>query len=211
LGGGLDKECQLNPGLEFKESELITYVPMFIQKMVEFTLTSCFLLHVLKSHMKDENLYLCQHSLYLNKVHFSYEGLTWIYALPNFLLIFLIRRMLIVRCHKQCVRDDEREDYMFANTKPCKSTAFSKKHPYVQHRRVSQARKAAPYLKRLVAGFPLRRPGFKPGSSHVGFVVDKVALGQVFSEYFGFHCQSTFHQFLHNHSHLSSGAGTIGQ
>jgi hypothetical protein len=24
---------------------------------------------------------------------------------------------------------------------------------------------------------PLRRPGFKPGSTHVGFVVDKVALG----------------------------------
>jgi hypothetical protein len=31
----------------------------------------------------------------------------------------------------------------------------------------------------------------------VGFVVDKVALGQVFSEYFGFPCQSPFHQFLH--------------
>jgi hypothetical protein len=31
---------------------------------------------------------------------------------------------------------------------------------------------------------------FKPGSGHVGFVVDKVALGQVFSEYFGFPCQS---------------------
>jgi hypothetical protein len=43
----------------------------------------------------------------------------------------------------------------------------------------------------------------KPGSSHVGFVVDKVALGQVFSEYFGFPCQSSFHQFLHNHHHLS--------
>jgi hypothetical protein len=52
---------------------------------------------------------------------------------------------------------------------------------------------------------------FKPGSSHVGFVVDKVALGQVFSEYFGFPCQSLFHQFLHNHHHLSFGAGTIGQ
>jgi hypothetical protein len=26
-----------------------------------------------------------------------------------------------------------------------------------------------------------RRPGFDPGSVHVGFVVDKVALGQVFS------------------------------
>jgi hypothetical protein len=41
----------------------------------------------------------------------------------------------------------------------------------------------------------------------VGFVVDKVALGQVSSEYFGFPCQSSFH----NHPHLSSGAGTIGQ
>jgi hypothetical protein len=28
---------------------------------------------------------------------------------------------------------------------------------------------------------------FKPGASHVGFVVDKVVLGQVFSEY-GFPC-----------------------
>jgi hypothetical protein len=42
------------------------------------------------------------------------------------------------------------------------------------------------------------------------FVVDKVALGQVFSEYFGFPCQFLFHQLLHNH-HLSSGVGTIGQ
>jgi hypothetical protein len=35
---------------------------------------------------------------------------------------------------------------------------------------------------------------------HVGFVVDKAALGQVFSKYFGFPCQS-FHQFLHHHNH----------
>jgi hypothetical protein len=34
----------------------------------------------------------------------------------------------------------------------------------------------------------------------VGFVVDEVALGQVFSEYFGFPCQSSFHQILH-HNH----------
>jgi hypothetical protein len=33
----------------------------------------------------------------------------------------------------------------------------------------------------------------EPGSGQVGFVVDKVALGQVFSEYFGFPCQSSFH------------------
>jgi hypothetical protein len=34
----------------------------------------------------------------------------------------------------------------------------------------------------------------------VGFVVDKMALGQVFSEYFGFPCQSSFHQILHHHN-----------
>jgi hypothetical protein len=28
----------------------------------------------------------------------------------------------------------------------------------------------------------------------VGFVLDKVALGHVFSEYFGFPCQLSFHQ-----------------
>jgi hypothetical protein len=70
---------------------------------------------------------------------------------------------------------------------------------------------AAPYLKQLVAGFPPWRPGFKPRSSHAGFVVDKVLLGQVFSEYFSFPCQSSFHQFFHNHHHLSSWAGTTGQ
>jgi hypothetical protein len=48
-------------------------------------------------------------------------------------------------------------------------------------------------LRRLVAGFPPRRPGFEPGSGHVGIVVDKVALGQVFSVHFGFPCQSSFH------------------
>jgi hypothetical protein len=44
----------------------------------------------------------------------------------------------------------------------------------------------------------------------VGFVVDKVALGRVFSEYFGFPCQFSFHLLVHTH-HLTSGAGTIGQ
>jgi hypothetical protein len=34
------------------------------------------------------------------------------------------------------------------------------------------------------------------------FVVGKVMLGQVFSEYFGFPCQSSFHKFLHHHNHL---------
>jgi hypothetical protein len=45
----------------------------------------------------------------------------------------------------------------------------------------------------------------------VGFVVDNVTLGKVFSEYFGFPCQISFHRLLYTHHHLSTGAGTIGQ
>jgi hypothetical protein len=41
------------------------------------------------------------------------------------------------------------------------------------------------------------------------FVVGKMALGQVFSEYFGFPCQFSFHRLFH--THLSSRSGTIGQ
>jgi hypothetical protein len=40
--------------------------------------------------------------------------------------------------------------------------------------------RAVSWLSRLVAGLSSRRPGFAHGSSHEGFVVDKVALGQVF-------------------------------
>jgi hypothetical protein len=43
----------------------------------------------------------------------------------------------------------------------------------------------------------------------VGFVVDKAALGQVFSEYFGFPCQS-FHRFLHHHNHPELAQLAIG-
>jgi hypothetical protein len=45
----------------------------------------------------------------------------------------------------------------------------------------------------------------------VGVLVDKMALGQVFFEYFGFPCQFSLHRLLHIHHHLSSGAGIIGQ
>jgi hypothetical protein len=37
-----------------------------------------------------------------------------------------------------------------------------------------------PWLRSLVTGLSPRKPGFVPGSIHVGFVVDKVAVGQVF-------------------------------
>jgi hypothetical protein len=58
---------------------------------------------------------------------------------------------------------------------------------------------------RWVAGFPLRRPGFEPRLGHVGFVVDKVALRQVSSKYFGFPCQFSFHRLLHIHLHVIRG------
>jgi hypothetical protein len=48
-------------------------------------------------------------------------------------------------------------------------------------------RLARPYCG---SGFPLRRPVFDPGSSHVGSVVDRAALGQVFSEKSSFACHS---------------------
>jgi hypothetical protein len=49
-----------------------------------------------------------------------------------------------------------------------------------------------------VGMFPKLRPGFGPRSVLVGFVKDKVALRQVFSEYFGFPYQFSFHQLLHS-------------
>jgi hypothetical protein len=65
--------------------------------------------------------------------------------------------------------------------------------------------------RRLVAGFLPRPPGFEHRSGHVGFVVNKVSQGQVFSEYLSFSCQFSFHRLLHTHYHLSSGAGPRGQ
>jgi hypothetical protein len=44
----------------------------------------------------------------------------------------------------------------------------------------------------------------------VGFVVDKVALRHISSEYFGFLCQFSFYRLLHAY-HLSSGADTLGE
>jgi hypothetical protein len=42
-----------------------------------------------------------------------------------------------------------------------------------------------------------RLPGFDPKLHYVGYVAEKVALGQVLSEYFGFPCQFVFDYLLH--------------
>jgi hypothetical protein len=53
---------------------------------------------------------------------------------------------------------------------------------------------------------PLLRPGFDLNSDNVGSVVDEAEMGQVFSEYFGFNRQFSFHQMLH--THVSPRVGT---
>jgi hypothetical protein len=58
-------------------------------------------------------------------------------------------------------------------------------------------KEAVPLLRRLVTG----GPGASPGQVMWDFVVDKVVLGQVFSEYFSFPYQVSFHRLLHTHHH----------
>jgi hypothetical protein len=64
-------------------------------------------------------------------------------------------------------------------------------------------------MNSLLLRLPLAAAPVRFQLGHGGFVVDRVALGQVFSEYFGFSCQFSFHQLLH--IHLPSGIGKIGQ
>jgi hypothetical protein len=54
-----------------------------------------------------------------------------------------------------------------------------------------------PWLRRLVAGLSPRRLGFDPGSVHVGFVLDKVVLGQVFLRVLRFSPVSFIPSVLH--------------
>jgi hypothetical protein len=64
------------------------------------------------------------------------------------------------------------------------------------------------WLMRLVADLSPFSPGFAPMSIHVGFAVDKVALGQIFLRVLRFFsCQYHFTVVLH--THISPGVWTI--
>jgi hypothetical protein len=52
---------------------------------------------------------------------------------------------------------------------------------------------AVPRIKRLGAFLSSRMPGFVSRTICVGFVVDKVTLGHVFSQYFDFSRSVSFH------------------
>jgi hypothetical protein len=65
--------------------------------------------------------------------------------------------------------------------------------------------RAVPWLRSLVAGLSPQRPGFAPWSIHVGFVVDKVALGQVFLRVLRFSpVNISFHRRSPNSYHLGN-------
>jgi len=61
---------------------------------------------------------------------------------------------------------------------------------------------AVPQLRRLVTGFSPQRPAFSPRVGRVGFVVNKVALGQIFRYHLSFHlysmlvCRDSYHREL---------------
>jgi hypothetical protein len=56
-----------------------------------------------------------------------------------------------------------------------------------------------PWLRQSVTSFSVCRPKFAHGSDHVGFVVDKVAMGQVFSQFFIFPSISVHRSFLYSY------------
>jgi hypothetical protein len=56
-----------------------------------------------------------------------------------------------------------------------------------------------PWLRWSVTGLSLWRPSFDPEPVHMRFVVDKVALGQDFFEYFHYSSSSTIPPMLHTH------------
>jgi hypothetical protein len=50
------------------------------------------------------------------------------------------------------------------------------------------------WVKRLINSLSLQRPKFDPSPGRLGFLLDKVAMGQVFSIQFGFPLSLLFHQ-----------------
>jgi hypothetical protein len=64
-------------------------------------------------------------------------------------------------------------------------------------------------LRWVVAGLSLQRPGFASRSVHVGFVVDKVALRQVFLRVLRISLSVSFHRGC-LYSYMSPGGRTVG-
>jgi hypothetical protein len=59
---------------------------------------------------------------------------------------------------------------------------------------------AMPFLRHLVYGLSLQRPGFNVRAVHVGFMVGRVALGQSFHRVLKFSLATVIHPVLCNHT-----------
>lgn len=60
--------------------------------------------------------------------------------------------------------------------------------------------RAVPWLRRVFAGLLLRKPGYTPGSVHVGYVVEKLYWKILFIDFFRFPlCQCQSAVALHSH------------
>jgi hypothetical protein len=68
-------------------------------------------------------------------------------------------------------------------------------------RRISGLKSAVPWPRYLVADLSLRRPVLYPVSFHVRFLVDKVAMGQVFLQVPWFFPVTVIPSVLHSHIH----------
>jgi hypothetical protein len=80
----------------------------------------------------------------------------------------------------------------------------------MRHKYINKSQ-AVPWLRRLVVGLSPRRPGFDPGSVYVGFVVDKVSLGQVFPRVLRFSPVSFTPPVLHYTEKLKKETSSLSQ
>ena len=62
---------------------------------------------------------------------------------------------------------------------------------------IRRVRQLVLWLRLLVAGLSQWKPGIYPGSDHVGFVVDEVALGQAFPRVLRFSSVNFIPPMLH--------------
>jgi hypothetical protein len=106
-----------------------------------------------------------------------------------------------VTCTAQCERDKERTGPRKPQYLPAQELEKGASHCI----RVSLKSVAVPWLWSSVADLSPRRPNFAPGSVHVGFAVDKVALGQVFLRVLRFSpVNISFHRSSPNSYHLGN-------
>jgi hypothetical protein len=91
------------------------------------------------------------------------------------------------------------------NAIPWKQNFFRARNVQGEHIRRITSLINVPCLKRLVTGLSPRRPGFAAGSIHVGFVVDKVKLGQVYLRVLRLYPVNIIPPWLSILSNISSG------